>query len=191
MAKEKKEKKPSKILEEFKAFVMRGNVLDLAVGVIIGGAFQKIVTSAVNDLIMPFIGLITGGTNFADQYVVLKGQELVDAAIAAAQVTADAAAEAAGTASVPVVFTAADATAAGASVFAYGTFITAVIDFLIMAIIIFLLVKGINALSNLGKKKEEEPAPAPAEPTTKVCPHCCSEIAIAATRCPHCTSELK
>lgn len=190
MAKEKKEKKPCKILQEFKAFVMRGNVLDLAVGVIVGGAFQKIVTSAVNDLIMPFIGLLTGGTNFADQYVVLKGQELVDAALAAAQLAADEAAAAAGTTAAQVTFTAADATAAGASVFAYGAFITAVIDFLIMAVIVFLLVKGINALTSLGKKKAEEPAPAPAEPTTKVCPHCCSEIAIAATRCPHCTSEL-
>ena len=185
----KKEKKPCKILGEFKTFVMRGNVLDLAVGVIIGGAFQKIVTSAVNDLIMPFIGLITGGTNFATQYVVLKGHDLVEAARAAAQLVADEAAAAAGTTAAQVTLTSAEATAAGALVFAYGAFITAVIDFLIMAVIVFLLVKGINSLSQIGKKKEEEVV-APAEPTTKICPHCCSEIAIAATRCPHCTSEL-
>lgn len=166
-------KKTPKILEEFKTFVMRGNVLDLAVGVIVGGAFQKIVTSAVNDLIMPFIGLITGGVNFNEQFVVLKGQELIDAAVEAGTVVA----------------TAADATAAGATVFAYGSFITAIIDFLIMAVIVFLLVKGINKLSGLGKKKEEEPAPA--APTTKVCPYCRSEIAIEATRCPHCTSEVE
>ncbi|MBQ3132875.1 MAG: large conductance mechanosensitive channel protein MscL [Clostridia bacterium] len=166
------DKKTSQILQEFKAFVMRGNVLDLAVGVIVGGAFQKIVTSAVNDLIMPFIGLVTGGVNFNEQFVVLKGQELIDAAILAGTPIA----------------TAADATAAGATVFAYGTFITAVIDFLIMAVIVFFLVKGINKLTSLGKKPVVEE---PAAPTTKICAYCRSEIAIEATRCPHCTSEVE
>ncbi|MBQ0083551.1 MAG: large conductance mechanosensitive channel protein MscL [Clostridiales bacterium] len=153
--------------EEFKKFIMRGNVLDLAVGVIIGGAFQAIVNSLVNDLIMPFVGLVTGGVNFADQFVVLK--------------LADGVAE--GTKYLSL----AEATAAGATVFAYGSFVTAVINFIIMAFVIFLLVRGINRLSTVGKKKEEE---VPAAPTTKVCPFCKSEISVDATRCPHCTSEL-
>lgn len=152
-----------KFFSEFKEFVMRGNVIDLAVAVIIGGAFQAIVNSLINDLIMPFIGLITGGVNFADQFIILKLPE----GVAESQVTAANAAE------------------LGASVWAYGSFITAVINFLIMAFIIFLLVKAINKLSNLKKKEEVEE-----EPTTKKCPFCCSEIAIEATRCPHCTSEL-
>jgi len=155
-----------KLLAEFRTFALRGNVIDLAVGVIIGGAFQKIVTSVVNDLIMPWVGLITGGVNFVDQFVILKVPEGIDAA---------------------TLTTKAAAAEAGATVFAYGAFITAVIDFLIMAVIIFLLVKGINKLSTLGKKEEE---PAPAAPTTKICPFCKSEVAIEATRCAHCTSEL-
>ena len=155
-----------KLLAEFRAFALRGNVIDLAVGVIIGGAFQKIVTSVVNDLIMPWVGLLTGGVNFVDQFVILKVPEGVDAALIKTQ---------------------AAAAEAGATIFAYGAFITAVIDFLIMAIIIFALVKLINKLNTIGKKEEvaEEPAP-----TTKICPFCKSEIAIDATRCPHCTSEL-
>lgn len=159
-------KKKSGILAEFKKFALRGNVIDLAVGVIIGGAFQKIVTSVINDLIMPFVGLFTGGTNFTDKFTVLKypvGME------DETYLTLTAAKE------------------AGATVFAYGAFITAVIDFIIMAIIIFLLIKGINKLSESGKKKAEE---APAAPTTKKCPFCLSEISIEATRCAHCTSQL-
>lgn len=159
-------KKVGGFLEEFKKFAMRGNVIDLAVGVIIGGAFQKIVTSVVNDLVMPFVGLLTGGLNFADQFVVLKVPEGVDRALIT---SAEAAKE------------------LGVTTWNYGAFLTAVIDFLIMAFVIFLLVKGINTLGELGKKKEEE---APADPTTKACPFCKSEIAIDATRCPHCTSEL-
>ena len=151
-----------KFFSEFKTFIMRGNVVDLAVAVIIGGAFQAIVNSFINDLVMPFIGLITGGINFADQFVVLKLPEGVD-------ITG---------------LSAADATAAGATVWAYGAFITAVINFLVMAFVVFLLVKAINKVQTIGKKKEE-PAP-----TTKKCPFCLSEIAIKATRCPHCTSEL-
>lgn len=150
-----------KFFSEFKEFIMRGNVVDLAVAVIVGGAFQSIVNSFINDLVMPFIGLITGGINFADQFVVLKVPEgvVVDG------------------------LSAADATAAGATVWAYGAFITAVINFIIMAFVIFLMVKAINKAQSIGKKKEEEA-------TTKKCPFCCSEIDIKATRCPHCTSEL-
>ena len=156
-----------KFFSEFKDFVMRGNVVDLAVAVIVGGAFQAIVNSLINDLVMPFIGLITGGINFADQFVVLKVPEGVElAAVEAAK-------------------TAADATALGATVWAYGTFITAVINFIVMAFVIFLLVKLINKAQSIGKKEEEE------EPTTKKCPYCCTEIDIEATRCPHCTSQLE
>lgn len=150
------------LLKEFKEFAMRGNVIDLAVGVIIGGAFQKIVTSLVNDLVMPLIGLITKGSDFATKFIALDGGEYA---------------------------TIEEATAAGAALLTYGNFIAAVIDFLIMAVVIFLLVKGLNTLAGLGKKKEE-PAPEPA-PTTKVCPYCKSEIAIDATKCAHCTSDVE
>ena len=152
-----------KIAGEFKEFIMRGNVMDMAVGVIIGGAFQAIVTSVINDLIMPFIGLLTGGANFTEQFVILKLPEGVDAAE----------------------ITYANAAEKGASIFGYGAFITAVINFLIMALIVFLLVKGINKLSTIRKKEEVEE-----EPTTKKCPFCCEEINIEATKCPHCASEL-
>lgn len=167
MAKKNKGKAKGKgLLHEFKEFALRGNVVDLAVGVIIGGAFQKIVTSVVNDLIMPWVGLLTGGVNFTDQFVVLKypeGAEQVKYASLQA------------------------ATDAGATTFNYGAFITAVIDFVIMAVVIFLLVKLINRLQHL-KKEPEKPVEAP---TTKICPFCRSEIAIEATRCPHCTSQLE
>ena len=154
-----------KFFSEFKAFIMRGNVVDLAVAVIVGGAFQAIVNSFINDLVMPFIGLITGGINFADQFKILRVPEGADLAkIEAAK-------------------TAAEATELGATVWAYGAFITAVINFLIMALVVFLLVKAINKAQSLGKKKEEAP-------TTKKCPFCCTDINIKATRCPHCTSEI-
>lgn len=159
-------KKAGNIIAEFKKFALRGNVIDLAVGVIIGGAFQKIVTSVVNDLIMPLVGLVTGGVNFNDQFVILKLPEGVDPE--AARVSLSAAKD------------------LGATTFNYGSFITAVIDFLIMAVVIFLLVKIINRVTDL-RKKEEEP---PKAPTTKICPFCRSEIAIEAVRCPHCTSAL-
>ena len=148
-------------LKEFKDFAMRGNVIDLAVGVIIGGAFQKIVTSVVNDLVMPLIGLITKGSDFASKFVALDGGDYA---------------------------TIEEATAAGAAILTYGNFIAVTIDFLIMAFVIFLLVKGLNKLTSLGKKPEvvEEPAP-----TTKVCPFCKSEIAIDATKCAHCTSDVE
>lgn len=163
-----KERKGSKFVAEFKKFILRGNVIDLAVGVIIGGAFQSIVKSLVDDLIMPFVGLATGGINFKDQFVVLKLADGIPSGTTYASL--DAAKE------------------AGATIFAYGSFITAVINFLIMAFVIFLFVKGINKLHDIGKKKEaiEEVI----APTTKICPFCKSEIAIEATRCAHCTSEL-
>lgn len=152
-----------KFFGEFKEFIMRGNVMDLAVGVIIGGAFQAIVNAFINDLIMPFIGLLTGGINFNEQFIILKLPEGVDAA----QVTYANAAE------------------LGASIWGYGAFITAVINFLIMALVIFLLVKAINKAASL--KKVEEVVE---EPTTKTCPHCCEEVNINATKCPHCTGDI-
>ena len=151
-------------LKEFKEFAMRGNVIDLAVGVIIGGAFQKIVNSLVNDLIMPLIGLISKGSDFASKFIALDGGEY---------------------ASID------EATAAGAAILTYGNFIAAVIDFLIMAVVIFLLVKGLNSLASIGKKKEETVVEEPAAPTTKICPFCKSEIAIDATKCAHCTSDIE
>lgn len=142
------------MIKEFKEFIARGNVFDMAVGIIIGGAFGKIVASLVSDIIMPLIGLLTGGINFSDQFINLSGTEY--ATLAAAE-------------------------EAGAAVLKYGAFIQNVIDFLIIAFVIFIFIKQINRF-----KKAEEPAPA----TTKVCPHCKSEVDIEATRCPHCTSEL-
>ncbi len=145
---------------EFKKFIMRGNVIDLAVGVIVGGAFQAIVKSLVDDVVMPVISLATKGINFADLFIALDGGEY--ATLAAAQ-------------------------EAGAATLNYGNFISAILNFLIMAFVVFLLVKGINTVAEKSKKKEEE---APAEPTTKECPYCKSEIAIGATKCPNCTSDL-
>ncbi|MEZ0397136.1 MAG: large-conductance mechanosensitive channel protein MscL [Anaerolineales bacterium] len=130
--------------KEFKAFILRGNVMDLAVGVIIGGAFGKIVASLVNDILMPLIGLLMGGVNFSG-----LAWKIGEASIN------------------------------------YGAFLQAVVDFLIIAAAIFLMVKGINRLT-----QKPAPAPAPAEPTTKECPYCFSTIPIQATRCPHCTSQL-
>jgi large conductance mechanosensitive channel len=142
--------------KEFKAFILRGNVLDLAIGIIIGGAFGRIVTSLVNDIIMPPIGLVLGKVNFADLYWNLSGGDYKSLA---------------------------DAKAAGAAVITYGAFINNVIDFLIVALVIFLIIKGIN------KMFVKPPTPT-AAPTTKDCPHCFTAIPIKATRCPNCTSEL-
>ena len=137
-------------IEEFKKFIMRGNVLDMAVGVIIGGAFTAIVTSLNTDILSPLLGLI-GGTDFTHLTITLgEGKN--------------------------------------APVLAYGNFITAVINFLITAFAIFCLIKLINTISAKLSRKEE---PAPAAPTTKECPYCKSQIAIAATRCPNCTSHLE
>ena len=145
------------MFKEFKEFAMRGNVVDLAVGVIIGGAFGKIVSSFVNDILMPPIGLLMGNVDFSNLFLTLSGEKYA---------------------------TLAQAQEAGAVTLNYGLFINAVIDFLIVAFAIFLLIRQLNKLN----KKEEAPA---AEPTTKACPFCMSEIAIKATRCPACTSELK
>ncbi|MBQ7540899.1 MAG: large conductance mechanosensitive channel protein MscL [Clostridia bacterium] len=134
---------------EFKEFIMRGNVIDLAVGVIIGGAFQAIVSSLVDDIIMPIISLATKGIDFTKLAIQINEETTLN----------------------------------------YGNFITAIINFLIMAFVIFMLVKGINKVHAIGKK--EEPAAEEEAPTTKVCPFCKSEIAIDASRCPHCTSEIK
>ncbi len=143
---------------EFREFIMRGNVMDMAVGVIIGGAFQKIISSLVDDIIMPVISLLTGGIDFNNKFVVLDGGDYA---------TLEAAKE------------------AGAATLNYGTFITVVINFILMALVIFFLVKFMNNLSN---KFEKEEAEAPA--TTKICPKCKIGINIEATKCPCCTSDL-
>ena len=143
---------------EFREFIMRGNVMDMAVGVIIGGAFQKIISSLVDDIIMPLISVLTGGIDFNNMFICLDGNSYA---------TLDAAKE------------------AGAATLNYGTFITVVINFILMALVIFCLVKTMNKIA---AKLEKEEAEAPA--TTKICPRCKSEINIEATRCPHCTSEL-
>ena len=149
------------LMKEFKEFALKGSVVDMAIGVIIGAAFKDIVTSFTDNFINPIIASV-GGSNIAGSFVL----PWVDKAALLADVPAENAAE----------------TLASVSI-NYGAFITAIINFLIMALIIFLMVKAINKLMSLGKKKVEE------APTTKVCPFCCSEIDIKATKCPHCTSE--
>lgn len=140
-----------KFLEEFRAFIAKGNVLDLAVGVIIGGAFGSVVSGLTDNIIQPLLNCI-GGANVQGKIQLFGTENYLD----------------------------------------YGAFISAIINFLIMALVVFLIVKSVNKISEtaskLGKKKKEEEAPA--EPTTKVCPYCKSEIAIDATKCPHCTSDL-
>lgn len=150
--------------KEFKEFALKGNVIDLAVGVIIGGAFSKIVASLVSDLIMPLIGLVTGGLDFSGLFVPL-GQ--VPAGV--------------------VIKTAQEAKDLGIATFSYGAFITQVIDFIIMAAVIFFFIKGMSRLSEMGKRRKPVPAAAPA---SKKCPYCLTDIDIKATRCPHCTSHL-
>lgn len=142
------------MLKEFKEFALRGNVIDLAIAVIIGGAFGKIITSLVNDIIMPPLGLLLGDVNFTDLFVSLNGTKYASLA---------------------------DAQAAGAATINYGVFINTVIDFLLVAIVMFLVVYWFNKMKR---------APAPAAPTTKECPHCFTQIPIPATRCPNCTSQL-
>lgn len=153
--------KKSGFISEFKTFIMRGNVIDLAVGVIIGAAFQAIIKSLVDDLVMPVISLATNGVDFANMFISLDGTEYET--LAAAQ-------------------------EAGAAVFAYGNFINAVLNFLIMAFVIFVLVRTINKLREKSAKKEEV---VEAAPTTKKCPFCKSEIDIEATKCPNCTSDVE
>lgn len=141
-------KKGKGFIAEFKKFILRGNVLDMAVGVIVGGAFTAIVTSLNQDILTPLLGLF-GGTDFSHLTVTLGEGET-------------------------------------APVLMYGNFITAIINFLITAFVIFLLIKLINGITSKFSQKEE-----PAAPTTKTCPYCKSSIAIEATRCPHCTSMLE
>ncbi|MBQ6575694.1 MAG: large conductance mechanosensitive channel protein MscL, partial [Lachnospiraceae bacterium] len=130
--------------KEFKAFISRGSVMDMAVGIIIGGGFTAIVNSLVNDLVMPLLSILTGGYDFTKLSVVLGSGD-------------------------------------NAATLNYGLFISAVINFLLIALVIFCLIKGLNKMKDKIQKKEED------EPTVKVCPFCKSEIDIAATRCPHCT----
>lgn len=148
------------MFKEFKEFAMRGNVVDMAVGIIIGGAFGTIVKSLVSDVMMPPLGLLLGGVDFSDLFITLKQGTIAGPypTLAAAQ-------------------------AAGAVTISYGLFINSVISFLIVAFAVFLLIKGINRM------QREKEAP-PVEPTTKDCPFCASPIPIKALRCPHCTSEL-
>lgn len=134
------------LIKEFKEFISRGNVMDMAVGVIIGGAFTAIVNSLVNDLLMPLLSILTGGFDFSALCIALGEGE-------------------------------------GAATLNYGSFISAVINFLLIALVIFVIIKAINTVFR--KKKEDAPAP-----TTKECPFCKEQIAIEATRCPHCTSVL-
>jgi large conductance mechanosensitive channel len=128
------------MLKEFKDFAMRGNVMDLAVAVIIGGAFGKIIASLVNDILMPLIGLLLGGLTFSELSSTVNGVDIT-----------------------------------------YGLFIQAIVDFIIVAFVIFMVVRTMNNM-----KKQ----PAPADPTTKECPYCFTAVPIKAIRCPHCTSQL-
>jgi large conductance mechanosensitive channel len=145
------------MLKEFKEFAMRGNVIDLAIGVIIGGAFGKIISSLVNDIIMPPIGLLLNGVNFSELFVSLNGTKY--ASLQAAQ-------------------------EAAAPTLNYGLFINNVIDFLIVAFVIFLFIRTINRLQKSAAPEK------PIEATSKDCPFCLSSIPIKATRCPNCTSQL-
>jgi large conductance mechanosensitive channel len=142
------------MVKEFKEFVLRGNVVDLAVAVIIGAAFTAIINSLVKDIFMPIIGYILGGVDFTNMFIVLGGGSYA---------------------------TLAEAQKAGAATINYGLFINAVITFLLVALILFFVIKGINKL-------QKQPAPAPAN--TKECPYCLSTIPLNATRCPNCTSQL-
>jgi large conductance mechanosensitive channel len=144
------------MLRDFRAFLMRGNIIDLAVAVVIGAAFGAIVTSFVNDLLMPPIGLVLGRINFADLFISLSGTAYP---------------------------TLAAAKAAGAPTINYGAFVNTLINFVIVALAVFLLLREVNRLTTRA-------APAPPAPTTKECPHCASMIPIKATRCPQCTSQL-
>jgi large conductance mechanosensitive channel len=145
------------MLKEFRDFAMRGNVIDMAVGIVIGAAFGRIVTSLVSDIMMPPIGLVLGKVDFSNLFINLSGQHFD---------------------------TLADAKKAGAVVISYGTFMNTVIDFVIVAFVIFVLIRQLN--------RWQKPKPAPAAvPTTKECPFCAVTIPIKAVRCPQCTSELK
>jgi large conductance mechanosensitive channel len=148
------------MLKDFKEFAMRGNVVDMAVGIVIGAAFGAVIKSLVADVIMPPIGLLLGNVDFSNLFITLKAGKVAGpyVSLAAAQ-------------------------AAGAVTLNLGLFINTIVSFVIVAFAVFLLVRGINQL------RREQEAP-PAAPTTKECPYCLSEIPLKATRCPHCTSEL-
>jgi len=150
------------MFKEFKEFAVKGNVVDMAVGIIIGAAFGAIVKSLVDDVIMPPIGLVLGNVDFSNLYLLLR-----DGAVAGPYASL------------------AEAKKAGAVTLNYGLFINAVVSFTIVAFAVFLLVRAINRL-----KRQVEAPPASAEPATKECPYCCSAVPLKATRCPHCTSEL-
>jgi large conductance mechanosensitive channel len=149
------------MFKEFREFAVRGNVLDMAVGIVIGAAFGTIVNSFVNDVIMPPIGLLLGNMDFSSLFLVLK-----EGKVAAPYATL------------------ADAKAAGAVTMNYGAFVNTIVSFLIIAFAVFLVVKNVNRL------KREEQAP-PAAPATKECPFCLSVVPLRAVKCGHCTSELK
>ena len=155
-----------KLFAEFKEFIMQGDVLDLAVGIVIGSAFSSIVNSVVENLLMPPLGLLFGDADFSDLFVVLRQ----------------------GAEALPSGSTLQMAREAGAVTFNYGQFITDLISFLILALGIFMIVKGINSLRSGAKKSEPTEEQAPSE---KECPHCCKTIPINATRCPYCTTSLK
>ena len=144
------------MFKEFKEFAMRGNVLDMAVGIIIGGAFGKIITSFVGDILMPPVGMLIGKVDLSNMFLNLGDGTFAKLA---------------------------DAKAAGVPTINYGLFLNTLIDFVIVAFAIFLLIRQVNRL-------KREPAPAPAEPTTKDCPQCCSAIPVKAVRCPNCTSSI-
>jgi large conductance mechanosensitive channel len=146
------------MFQEFKKFIMRGNVLDLAVAVIIGAAFGAVVTSLVKDIIMPPIGMVLGKVDFANLFIPLDGQAYASLA---------------------------DAQKAGAATINYGVFLNTLISFIIIAFVVFLIVRSVNRL-----QESRKPAAAPAAPTTKECPYCLSTIPLKATRCPNCTSQL-
>ncbi len=149
------------MLKEFKEFAMRGNVIDMAVGIIIGAAFGTIISSFVADIIMPPIGLLLGNVDFSNMFMVLKEGKVAGP-----------------------YETVAAAKTAGAVTLNYGVFFNTIISFLIVAFAVFLVIRNVNRL----KRKEEVP---PTAPTTKECPYCISVIPIKAVRCPHCTAEIK
>ncbi len=146
------------MLEAFKKFILRGNAVDMAVGIIVGAAFGKIVASLVNDVLMPPLGLLLGGIDFSDLFLDLSGQD---------HPTLKAAEE------------------AGAPVIKYGVFLNTVVEFLIVAFAIFLMIQGLNRITEAGRRKTEDE-----EPALKTCPECLSEVPAEARRCRYCTSEL-
>ena len=144
------------MIKEFKEFALRGNLLDMAIGIIIGAAFGKIITSLVSDIVMPPIGKLLGNIDFGSLYINLSGKTFTSLA---------------------------EAQAAGVPTINYGVFLNTILDFIIVAVVLFFIVRAVNQI----KKKEETPV---AVPATKECPYCCTQVAIKATRCPSCTSQL-